>query len=67
MTASTARILRPSGNPYLITSDPKLINHFVFRIVTLRTTYQITNRIIQSAITSAENLIALIQEEYALK
>jgi hypothetical protein len=67
MVDDTAAILRPAYNPKLFNNDPKLINDFLIMIVTLKTSYRLTNGLIEKAIHSAERLIAFLKKEYHLK
>ena len=67
MNDSNSKISRPVDNPSLITGDPILINEFHFKVVHIKATLLFTNRYIKKAITSAQNLIALLKKEYHLK
>jgi hypothetical protein len=67
MVDDTAAILRTAHNPKLFNNDTKLINDFLILIVTLKTTYRITNGYIDKAILSAERLIAFLKKEYHFK
>jgi hypothetical protein len=67
MINDTAAILRASGNPRLFNSDAKLINDFAVQLITLKTSYRITNGDIERAIHFAKNLIAFLKKEYHLE
>ena len=67
MIDDTAAISRTVNNPKLFNNDPKLINDFVVQIITIKTTYRITNGYIEKAIHSAERLVAFLQKEYHLE
>jgi len=66
-TSNKASISRISSSPSLLTSDEKLINEFVIKVVYLKTAYRLTNGNIEETIKTAENLITLLKEEYHLK
>ena len=66
-SGSIITITRPVDNPSFKTTDQGLINDFHFKIVQLKATLLFTNRYIQRAITSAQNLIKLLKKEYHLK
>ena len=63
-TSNNAIISRPSSNPSLQTSDTKLINEFVIKVVYLKTAYRLTNGNIEEAMRSARNLLAVLKKEY---
>ena len=67
MVDDTAAISRTSGDPKLFNSDPKLLNDFAVQIITLKTSYRITNGYIERAIFFAQRLIAYLKKEYHLK
>lgn len=67
MNDINGKISRPDNNPSLITQDPILINEFHFKVVHITSTIRFTNRYIRSAITSAQNLIEVLKNEYHLK
>jgi len=67
MNDSNSKISRPVNNPPLLTKDPVLINEFHFKVVQLKATLLFTNRYIQRAITSAQNLVDLLKKEYHLQ
>ena len=66
-TSNKATISRISSNPSLITSDTKLINEFVIKVVYLKTAYRLTNGNIEETIKSASNLLTFLKKEYHLK
>ena len=66
-TTNKATISRITSNPSLMTSDEKLINEVVIKVVYLKTAYRLTNGNIEDAIKAAENLIVFLKEEYHLK
>ena len=66
VTDSTGKIIRPLSNPSLITRDTLLLHEFSFKIVQLKGTLATTNRAITQTIKSAQNLKALLKEEYNL-
>jgi hypothetical protein len=67
MVDDTAAISRTSGNPKLFNNDPKLVNDFAVQIITLKTSYRLTNGYIERAILFAKRLIAYLKKEYRLK
>jgi len=67
MVDDTAGIIRPPGNPPLISSDPRLLNDFIVQVITLKTAYRITNGYIEKAIIAAERLITFLKKEYHLE
>jgi len=67
MVNDTAAISRTSGNPKLFNSDPKLINDFAIQLITLKTSYRLTNGYIERAGHFAKNLIAFLKKEYHLE
>ena len=66
-TSNKAIISRITSDPSLLTSDTKIINEFVIKVVYLKTAYRLTNGIIEDAITAAGNLTAFLKKEYHLK
>jgi hypothetical protein len=50
-----------------MTSDEKLINEVVIKVVYLKTAYRLTNGNIEEAIKTAENLITFLKKEYHLR
>ena len=66
-TSNKAVISRISSNPSLLTSDEKLLNEFVIKVVYLKTAYRLTNGNIEEAIKAAENLLVFLKKEYHLK
>ena len=66
MVDDTAAISRTSDDPKLFNSDPKLVNDFAVQIITLKTSYRITNGYIERAILFAQRLIAFLKKEYRL-
>ncbi len=66
-TTNKATISRITSNPSLMTSDEKLINEFVIKVVYLKTAYRLTNGNIEGAITAAGNLIVFLKKQYHLK
>ena len=66
-TSNKATISRISSNPSLQTTDTKLINEFVIKVVYLKTAYRLTNGNIEETITAAENLLSFLKKEYHLK
>jgi hypothetical protein len=67
MVDSNATILHPSDNPDLITENEALINDFIMKVVTFKTTYRVTVSRMEKAIQSARNLIEFLKKEYHLK
>jgi len=67
MVDDTATISRTVNNPKLFNNDPKLINDFVVQVITIKTTFRLTNVYIEKAIHSAERLIAFLKKEYHLE
>ena len=65
-TSNKATISRISSNPSLQTTDEKLINEFVFKVVYLKTSYRLTNGNIEETIKAAGNLLAFLKKEYHL-
>jgi len=63
-TSNKAIISRISSNPSLMTSDEKLINEFVIKVVYLKTAYRLTNGNIEGTIKTAENLLDFLKKEY---
>jgi hypothetical protein len=51
----------------MLTSDEKIINEFVFKVVYLKTAYRLTNGYIEETIRTAENLLGFLKKEYHLK
>jgi hypothetical protein len=66
-TTNKASISRISSNPSLMTSDEKLINEFVFKVVYLKTAYRLTNGNIEETIKTARNLLVFLKKEYHIK
>jgi hypothetical protein len=66
-TSNKASISRISSNPSMLTSDEKIINEFVFKVVYLKTAYRLTNGYIEETIRTAENLLGFLKKEYHLK
>jgi hypothetical protein len=66
-TTNKAIISRITSNPSLMTSDEKLINELVIKVVYLKTAYRLTNGNIEEAIKAAENLHGFLKKEYHLK
>jgi hypothetical protein len=66
MTDDTGAITRTTHFPKLITRDSKLINDFVIQVVTIKTTYRLTNGYIEKAIPYAKEFIAFLKKEYHL-
>ncbi len=66
-TTNKAVISRISSNPSLMTSDEKLINEFIIKVVYLKTAYRLTNGNIEETIKTAENLLGFLKKEYHLK
>jgi len=66
-TSNKAVISRISSNPSLMTSDEKLINEFVIKVVYLKTAYRLTNGNIEEAVEAAGNLMDFLKKEYHLK
>ena len=66
-TTNKAIISRITSNPSLMTSDEKLINEFVIKVVYLKTAYRLTNGNIEETIKTAENLLGFLKKEYHLK
>ncbi len=66
MVNENAEISKPAGYPDLITDNSTLINDFILQVVSLKTTYRVTNNFIEKSIHSAENLIAFLKKEYQL-
>src|SRR5204862_4427675 len=60
-------ISRYTGNPPPISANPKDINEFVVKVIYIKTSYRLTNKTIETAITVANELIALFKKEYHLK
>jgi len=60
-------ISRYTGNPPPLSATPKDINEFVIKVIYIKTSYRLTNKSIQTAISVAEGLIALFKKEYHLK
>ena len=67
MVDSAATISRPTTNPDLITEDAALINDFIMKVVTLKTTYRVTIVRMEKAIQSARILIEYLKREYHMK
>jgi hypothetical protein len=67
MVDTKATISRISSNPSLMTSDEKLINEFVIKVVYLKTAYRLTNGNIEETIKTAENLLGFLKKEYHLE
>ena len=67
MIDDTAAISRTVNNPKLFNNNPKLINDFVVQVVTIKTTFRLTNGYIEKAIHSAEGLIAFLKKEYHME
>ncbi len=67
MVDSVATISRPKANPDLITGDAALINDFIMKVVTLKTTYRVTIVRMEKAIQSARILIEYLKREYQMK
>jgi hypothetical protein len=65
-TSNKAIISRITSNPSLLTSDEKLINEFVIKVVYLKTAYRLANGNIEGTVIAAENLIAFLKKEYHL-
>ena len=66
-TTNKAVISRISTNPPLMTSDEKLINEFVIKVVYLKTAYRLTSGNIEETIKTAENLLVFLKKEYQVK
>jgi hypothetical protein len=66
-TTNKAIISRITYNPSLMTSDEKLINEFVIKVVYLKTAYRLTSGNIEETIKTAENLLQFLKKEYHLK
>ena len=66
-TSNKASISRISSNPSLQTSDEKLINEFVLKVVYLKTAYRLTNGNIEETMKAARNLLTFLKKEYHLK
>jgi hypothetical protein len=66
-TTNKAVISRISSNPSLLTSDEKLINEFVIKVVYLKTAYRLTNGNIEETIKTAENMLGFLKKEYRIK
>jgi hypothetical protein len=66
-TSNKATISRISSNPSLMTTDEKLINEFVIKVVYLKTAYRLTNGNIEETIKTAGNLPGFLKKEYHLK
>ena len=66
-TSNNALISRPSSNPSLQTTDAKLVNEFVIKVVYLKTAYRLTNGNIEETIKSAGNLLTFLKKEYHLE
>ena len=60
-------ISRYTGNPPPLAAIPKDINEFVVKVIYIKTSYRLTNKTIETAITVANGLIALFKREYHLK
>lgn len=66
-TTNKAVISRISSNPPLMTSDEKLINEFVIKVVYLKTAYRLTSGNIEGTIKAGENLLNFLKKEYHIK
>jgi hypothetical protein len=66
-TSNKAIISRITSNPSLLTSDTKIINEFVIKVVYLKTAYRLTNGNIEETIKTAENLLGFLKKEYHIK
>ena len=66
MTDSLAAITRYNGNPPLLAAGSKELNEFIIRVIYIKTSYRLTVKSIEKAITVGENLIALLSKEYHL-
>jgi hypothetical protein len=66
MTDSLAAITRYSGNPPLLAAGAKELNEFIIKVIYIKTSYRLTVKSIEKAITVGENLIALLSREYHL-
>jgi len=67
MVNKTGTIIRYPGTPPPLTNDPKLISEFVIKVTYIKTSYRLTNNLIEKTIPIAENLITLLKKEYHLK
>ena len=66
-SSNSALISRITSNPSLLTSDTKLINEFVIKVVYLKTAYRLTNGNIEETIKSARNLLTFLKKEYHIE
>ena len=60
-------ISRYASDPPPLTATSKDINEFVVKVIYIKTSYRLTSKSIEAAITIAEELIALFKKEYHLK
>lgn len=67
MTDSSGTITRPVYNPSLITNDTMLLHELSFKVVTLKGTLLLTNRVNAATIATGQNLIGLLKKEYDLE
>ena len=66
LTDSTTTIIRPIYSPPLLTKDSMLLHEFSFKIVTLKGTLTLTNRVNAGTVAAGQNLISLLKKEYDL-
>jgi len=60
-------ISRYASDPPPLTATSKDINEFVVKVIYIKTSYRLTSKSIEAAITITEELIALFKKEYHLK
>jgi len=67
MTDSLAAITRYNGNPPSLHAGSKELNEFIIKVIYIKTSYRLTVKSIEKAITVGESLIALLSKEYRLE
>ena len=60
-------ISRYTGNPPPLDAIPKDINEFVVKVIYIKTSYRLTSKTIEMAITVANGLLDLFKKESDLK
>ena len=66
MRDSALEIIRPVGNPLLLTDDPGLLNEFCYNVVLVRGNTAHTSRLIANALIFAKDVLELLKKEYNL-
>src|SRR5689334_16948831 len=67
MTDSLGTIIRHKRDPPLLAAGSKELNEFIMKVIYIKTSYRLTLILIQNTITTGENLVALLNEEYHLE